>query len=61
MGCFGWEQHVLEKPVNHERIAMVSTWEKDYRELFAGCGPDVPKDERALCRPRNISVGPSLA
>lgn len=43
-------------------VTEAARWEEDYWELFAGCGPDVPKDEqRVVALGTLVAADPSLA
>ena len=45
-----------------EPVTEAARWEEDYWELFAGCGPDVPKDEqRVVALGTLVAADPSLA
>jgi len=45
-----------------EPVTEAARWEEDYWELFAGCGPDVPKDEqRIVALGTLVAADPSLA
>ena len=45
-----------------EPVTEAARWENDYWELFAGCGPDVPKDEkRVVALGTLLAADPSLA